>query len=91
MVVLIKYFSRKIVPLLLASFGWWETFVGQGQDSAVPFIRWMSNVRQNMIEKTRYFTYLILSVWKVLLFFATAWTIVSLNGILQNPRNLFDR
>ena len=44
-----------------------------------------------MIEKTRYFTYMILSVWKVLVFFCATWMIVSLNGILQEPSNIFDK
>ena len=51
----------------------------------------MAKVRQNMIEKTRYFTYMILSVWKVLVFFCATWMIVSLNGILQEPSNIFDK
>ena len=78
--------------LVLASFGWWETFVGQGGDeSAFPFVRWMFQVRQAMIDQSRYIIYLFLSVWKVALFFSSAWLIMSLNGLLQDPMNLFDK
>ena len=50
----------------------------------------MSNIRLNMIERTRYFTYLILSVWKAVLFFLGAWLIASLNGLLRKPSHMFD-
>ena len=79
------------IGLILASFGWWETFV-TNEDSPIPFIRWMAKIRMNMIEDTtRYFTYLWISVWKPIVFFGGAWLIVSLNGLLQEPMNLFNK
>jgi chitin synthase len=44
-----------------------------------------------MLERTRYFTYLLISLWKITLFFLGAWLIVSLNGVLQDPLNLFNK
>ena len=38
----------------------------------------------------RYFTYLILCIWKVIVFLLTTWLIVSLNGLLRSPWNLFN-
>ena len=69
--------------------GWWESFVDE--NSAFMPIRWMYNVKMNMIGSTRYFTYLLLSMWKVVAFFLTTWLIVSLNGLLVKPINIFDK
>ena len=81
------------VGLILASFGWWEAFVPADETTtkAIPFIRWMTGVRERLLVATRYFTYLILSLWKTVLFFSTAWLIVSLNGVLQKPSHLFEK
>ena len=38
------------IGLILASFGWWETFT-TNEESAIPFIRFMSRVRTNMISQ----------------------------------------
>ncbi len=80
------------IGLILTSFGWWECFVNE-DDSAFRFVRWMGGVRMRMIEKTRYFTYLIISVWKATLFFLGAWLIVGFNGLLSEgqPLNLFTK
>ena len=87
------------IGLILASFGWWETFT-TNEESAIPFMRFMSRVRTNMIsqkngdkylENTRYFTYLWISVWKSIVFCGGAWLIVSLNGLLQDPLNMFTK
>ena len=45
-----------------------------------------------MIEKTRYFTYLFISVWKALLFFGGAWLIASTGDhpLLRHPSSMFD-
>ena len=52
----------------------------------------MWNVRKAMINKTRYFTYLFISIYKILLFFVCSWIIVTLNGVLDqnNPMNIFN-
>ena len=76
--------------LLLSSCGWWESFVNE-DDSSFRFVRWMGEVRMRMIEGTRYFTYMLLSLWKVLLFFLGAWLIVSVNEIILDPFNLFTK
>jgi chitin synthase len=46
-----------------------------------------------MIEKTRYFTYLFVSFFKIVTFFATAWLAVGFNGVLQPNQagNLFNK
>ncbi len=50
--------------LILASFGWWEGFVEE--KSKVAPIRWMWRVRDRMLDGSRYFTYLWVSVLKVI-------------------------
>ena len=75
--------------MILTSFGWWENFVSK--PSSNPILDWMATVRTNMIQGTRYFIYLWISIWKTLLFFSGAWLVISLNGVLQNPMNLFHK
>ena len=53
--------------VILASFGWWESFVTE--HSKVPPIRYLWRLKTNMIEgQTRYVTYLFVSAWKVVYF-----------------------
>ena len=55
------------VGLLLTSFGWWESFVDETLSSKRNFL-W--RVKINMIEEgSRYTTYLLISIWKIALFF----------------------
>ena len=53
--------------LVLTSAGFWENFVN---DRSVLFA-WMDRVKMRMVKKTRYPFYIILSIWKALLFSAT--------------------
>lgn len=59
-----------LLPLsaFLISCGWWENFV----DSSSPYalIRGLGNMRKGL-TRTRYFTYALLSLWKMLVFFGT--------------------
>ena len=47
--------------------------------------------RHDMIDRSRYFTYLIISFWKLAVFFCMAWGLSTYTGILQEPLNLFTR
>ena len=51
--------------LILASCGWWEGFAGE--NSPLLPVRMMFNVRRRMIDGTRYFVYLWVTVFKVLI------------------------
>ena len=53
--------------LFLTSFGWWESFVDENILTSTNFL-W--RVKINMIEEgSRYTSYLIISIWKIVLFF----------------------
>ena len=53
--------------VILASFGWWESFVTER--SKIPPIRYLWRLKTNMNEgKTRFVTYLFVSAWKVFYF-----------------------
>ena len=53
--------------LFLTSFGWWESFVDENRLTSTNFL-W--RVKINMIEEgSRYTSYLIISIWKIVLFF----------------------
>ncbi len=77
------------IPLgaFLVSLSWWEGFVSE--ESPVNVVRWMHRLKSNMIHKTRYFTYLWVSVLKMAVFFFVSWYIVANNGILSDRENLF--
>ena len=46
--------------------------------------------RNNMIDESRYFTYLFISFWKLAVFMSMAWGLSCYTGILQEPLNLFN-
>lgn len=54
--------------LLLASFGWWENFVNR--NSSFSLIKRLAKIKESL-NKTRYFTYMFVSIWKISLMFAT--------------------
>ena len=56
------------VGAILASFGWWESFVSE--KSKLPTTRYLWRVKTKMSDgQTRYVTYLFVTAWKILLFF----------------------
>lgn len=72
------------IAAVLTSCGWWENYVCI--HSPIGFVRALGRCKEDM-RKTRYFSYIFLSLWKILLFFC------SLIGILwfkdEYPMNLF--
>lgn len=54
--------------LLLASFGWWENFVHRNSSFSV--VKRLASIKSGL-NKTRYFTYMFVSMWKIALMFAT--------------------
>lgn len=64
------------VALIFISCGWWENFVSE--DSRVNIIRNLGKTKKRF-DNSRYFSYLILSVWKCLLFLITVIVIVRIN------------
>lgn len=44
-----------------------------------------------MIDGSRYFTYVIISIWKILVFMAMAWGLTFYTGILLEPYTLFTK
>ena len=53
------------VALILTSFGWWENYVDK--HSPVGFVKYLGKIKERL-QATRYFTYIFVSVWKVLVF-----------------------
>ncbi|TRY79649.1 hypothetical protein TCAL_06588 [Tigriopus californicus] len=84
-----KYAWAVPLGIILASAGWWECFVTE--HSKVPIVKILHGVRVRMIDGTRYFTYLWISVIKVLVFFVVMWLIVMFNGVLIEPLNIFSK
>lgn len=72
------------IAAVLTSCAWWENYVCI--HSPIGFVRAMGRCKEDM-RKNRYFPYIFLSLWKILLFFC------SLFGILwfqdEYPMNLF--
>lgn len=84
-----KYAWAVPLGIILASAGWWECFVTE--NSKIPFIQNLYDIRMRMIDGTRYFTYIWISVIKVIIFFIAMWLIVIFNGVLIEPLNIFNK
>ncbi|XP_050306093.1 chitin synthase chs-2 isoform X2 [Anthonomus grandis grandis] len=56
------------VTIFLISMGWWENYISK--NSPLPFIKKIGKMRESF-DKTRYFTYMFVSIWKMLIFFLT--------------------
>lgn len=64
------------VSVLLVSFGWWENFVEVS--SPFPIIQKLGKMKKRL-RRTRYFAYLILSVWKMAVFLGMLVVSVKIN------------
>ncbi|XP_057328109.1 chitin synthase chs-2 isoform X1 [Microplitis mediator] len=71
--------SLWLIPptLILVSCGWWENYVSM--QSSIGFIRTLGRVKKEL-RLTRYFTYLFISVWKIIAFFISSLVIFHLKG-----------
>lgn len=60
------------ISIVLTSFGWWENYVNS--KSSFSLIKKLAETKESL-NKTRYFTYIFVSCWKMALMFATMLTI----------------
>ncbi|KAK7069529.1 chitin synthase I, partial [Halocaridina rubra] len=76
-----------VIPpaLLLVSFGWWENFVSDR--SNVSFISYLGKIKERM-WKTRYFSYMFISLWKILVFFG--FMVICMSERFGNWSTIFD-
>nr|ADR73029.1 chitin synthase [Laodelphax striatellus] len=65
------------VALFCISCGWWENYVSK--HSVFIFIKPLWRVKDRL-KRTRYFTYLFISVWKIILFFSCTLAAVFYRG-----------
>lgn len=56
------------VSIFLASFGWWENYVNSKSSFSV--IKHLADIKESL-RRTRYFTYIFVSIWKIMLIFGT--------------------
>lgn len=72
-------FSLWLIPpsLFLVSCGWWENYVST--QSPIGFVRSLGKIKQEM-QLTRYFTYMFMSVWKIIVFFTSTILILYIKG-----------
>ncbi|XP_011053054.1 PREDICTED: uncharacterized protein LOC105145297 isoform X2 [Acromyrmex echinatior] len=78
--------SLWLIPLtlILVSCGWWENYVSI--QSRIGLIRSLGRVKKEM-RLTRYFTYMLVSVWKIMAFFISSILILHIKG--DNVGHLF--
>ncbi|XP_017793316.1 PREDICTED: uncharacterized protein LOC108575110 isoform X2 [Habropoda laboriosa] len=71
--------SLWLIPpsLFLVSCGWWENYVSM--KSPIGFVRSLGRVKKEL-RVTRYFTYMFVSVWKIVAFFISTLLILYLKG-----------
>ncbi|KAI9554330.1 hypothetical protein GHT06_019602 [Daphnia sinensis] len=62
------------VSLVLISLGWWENYVDK--DAPVGFVKVLSEIKEKM-KKTRPFTQIFVSLWKLLVFLGTMLILVA--------------
>nr|XP_031829269.1 chitin synthase chs-2 isoform X3 [Nomia melanderi] len=63
--------------LFLVSCGWWENYVSM--QSPIGFVRSLGRVKKEM-RLTRYFTYMFMSVWKIMAFLISTLLILHMKG-----------
>ncbi|XP_015436529.1 PREDICTED: uncharacterized protein LOC107191901 [Dufourea novaeangliae] len=71
--------SLWLIPpaLFLVSCGWWENYVSM--QSPIGFVRSLGRVKKEL-RVTRYFTYMFISIWKILAFFISTLLILHMKG-----------
>ena len=75
------------VALALTSFGWWENYVDK--HSPIAFVKYLGKIKEKM-KATRYFTYIFVTVWKILVFFGSMLLIeYFVSGKIDNMFTLF--
>lgn len=72
------------VTVFLISCGWWENYVTK--DSPFSMIKSLGRIGERL-KRTRYFTYIFISIWKMVCFFGSLVLIVYLQG--QSVTNFF--
>ncbi|XP_070172648.1 chitin synthase chs-2 isoform X2 [Polyergus mexicanus] len=72
------------ITLFLVSCGWWENYVST--QSRIGLIRTLGRVKKEM-RLTRYFTYMLMSIWKIVAFFISSILILYMKG--ENVGHLF--
>ncbi|EZA54859.1 Chitin synthase [Ooceraea biroi] len=72
------------VALIFISCGWWENYVST--QSRIALIRSLGRVKKEM-RLTRYFTYMLMSIWKIVAFFISTILILHIKG--ENVGHLF--
>lgn len=65
------------VSALLTSCGWWENYVSP--QSPFSFVRSLGRIKEEL-RTTRYFSYMFISVWKIMFFFAAIIVILYCKG-----------
>lgn len=61
------------VAVLCISCGWWENYVNK--QSPIGFIKTLGRVKERL-KRTRYFTYMFISVWKIIVMFTMMLLVV---------------
>lgn len=56
------------LTIFLISLGWWENYISK--HSPLPFIKKLGKMKEGF-DQTRYFTYMFISLWKIICFFIT--------------------
>lgn len=54
------------IAIFLVSLGWWENYISK--HSPLPFMKKLGRIKDKF-DDTRYFTYMFISIWKILCFF----------------------
>ncbi|CAO1401711.1 unnamed protein product [Diamesa hyperborea] len=72
------------VSAVMISCGWWENYVSS--QSPFSFVRSLGRIKEEL-KTTRYFSYIFLSLWKILIFCCAVMVIIWYEG--DDPTSLF--
>lgn len=72
------------IAALMISCGWWENYVSA--QSPFGFVRALGRIKEEL-KVTRYFTYMFLTIWKIVTFVFAVMVLMWLHG--DEPSNLF--
>jgi chitin synthase len=70
------------VALVLVSCGWWETYAEENTGGIIG--RWLWEVKKEMLDRSRYFTYIIVTPLKIATFFGGLLLSSYLTGTVTN-------
>ncbi|CAG2101348.1 unnamed protein product [Medioppia subpectinata] len=76
------------IAMICVSFQWWENFIDPQSDNA--FNKWLLKSKNDLV-KSRYFTYFIITIWKIVVILSFMILLEYVNNGSDSVKSLFTR